>query len=225
MIDGAGFRAAFLLLAFLPLVAWLLVRRARELPPEPVPAGPRGPAWELLRDAGMRRLLTMNWLMTSSWDLHAFMGPVLGHESGLPASVIGTILGVFAIGAAVVRLGLPTIAGRVREWVLVTGATAIARIGFLVYPLSRSALVMGLCSAVIGTSLGAVQPMIMSMLHQITPRHRHGEALAVRLILVNLSSVGMPLLFGVFWTMGALVSVGSRLGVGLRGVRDEGHGP
>jgi hypothetical protein len=75
-----------------------------------------------------------------------------------------------------------------------------------------------------------VQPMVMSMLHQITPRHRHGEAVAVRLIMVNISSVGMPMLFGaaggllgisgVFWVMGAVIGFGSRLGFGLRGVAD-----
>jgi len=65
-----------------------------------------------------------------------------------------------------------------------------------------------------------VQPMIMSTLHQITPEHRHGEALGLRLMSINASSVLMPLLFGVasaavgvaglFWVVGALVGGGSR---------------
>jgi hypothetical protein len=73
--------------------------------------------------------------------------------------------------------------------------------------------------------------MVMSMLHQITPSHRHGEAVALRLMLVNVSSVAMPLLFGalggvvgaagVFWAMGAMVGAGSRLGVGLRGIAED----
>jgi hypothetical protein len=55
-----------------------------------------------------------------------------------------------------------------------------------------------------------VQPMIMSMLHQITPEHRHGEAVGMRMMVINASSVAMPMLFGaagavvgvsaVFWT-------------------------
>jgi MFS family permease len=100
---------------------------------------------------------------------------------------------------------------------------------FLLYPFTQSAATMGLCSILIGMALGLVQPMVMSMLHQITPKHRHGEALAVRLILINLSSVGMPMLFGavggvlgasgVFWAMGTIVGLGSHLGVGLRGLR------
>lgn len=68
--------------------------------------------------------------------------------------------------------------------------------------------------------LGSVQPMVMSMLHQITPHARHGEALGLRLMAINASSVAMPLLFGaagaavgvagMFWAMGALVALGTR---------------
>jgi dipeptide/tripeptide permease len=62
--------------------------------------------------------------------------------------------------------------------------------------------------------------MVMSMLHQITPEARHGEALGLRLMAINASSVLMPMLFGtmgavigiagVFWTVGAVVGAGSR---------------
>src|SRR5260221_9461369 len=48
-----------------------------------------------------------------------------------------------------------------------------------------SALTMGVCSVLLGFSLGSVQPMVMSMLHQITPEHRHGEALGLRLMAIN----------------------------------------
>jgi dipeptide/tripeptide permease len=61
----------------------------------------------------------------------------------------------------------------------------------------------------------------MSTLHQITPPARHGEALGLRLMFINASSVLMPLLFGtagavvgvsvVFWSVGLAVGAGSRL--------------
>ncbi len=66
----------------------------------------------------------------------------------------------------------------------------------------------------------------MSTLHHITPEHRHGEALALRLMAINASSVAMPMLFGalgaaigvsgVFWVMGAVAALGMRLPSGLR---------
>jgi MFS family permease len=229
VIDHGGYRAAFAMLAAMPLLAWALLRRIHEAPIEATASSQKSPAWELLRDPGLRRLMLMNWFMNSSWDLHGFMVPLLGHERGLPASVIGSVLGAFAIAAAIVRLLIPVFARKMSEWVLITGATAVAGLMFLFYPFTESAATMGLCSILIGMALGLVQPMVMSMLHQITPKHRHGEALAVRLILINLSSVGMPMLFGavggvlgasgVFWAMGTIVGLGSHLGVGLRGLR------
>jgi MFS family permease len=85
---------------------------------------------------------------------------------------------------------------------------------------------MGVCSVLVGLSLGGVQPMIMSTLHQITPEHRHGEALGLRLMAINTSSVAMPLLFGslgavvgvagLFWCASASVSLGSRLAWQMR---------
>ena len=90
----------------------------------------------------------------------------------------------------------------------------------------NSPLTMGACSVMLGLALGAVQPMIMSTLHQITPSHRHGEALGLRLMTINGSSVLMQMLFGtagavvgvsiVFWTVGAAVGAGARLGWLLR---------
>jgi hypothetical protein len=76
---------------------------------------------------------------------------------------------------------------------------------------------MGLCSVILGFALGAVQPMVMSMLHQITPHARHGEALGLRLMTINASSVAMPMLFGslgaligiagVFWVVGGVLAL------------------
>jgi hypothetical protein len=46
---------------------------------------------------------------------------------------------------------------------------------FALYPLARSPWLMGLCAALLGVTLGCVQPMIMSTLHRITPDQRHVE--------------------------------------------------
>src|SRR4051812_38755241 len=104
MIDHAGFRLAFLLMAVLPLVAWYWVRNAEELPPVVRAERAHGErAWALLREPMFRRLLIVNWFLSSCWDVHTFVVPVLGHERGLSASAIGSILGGFAIAAALVR--------------------------------------------------------------------------------------------------------------------------
>ncbi len=225
--DSIGYRAAFILLLALPLLCWWLARSARELPMPPSPVhGARPRAWDLLREPMFRRLIFVNWLQSASWDVHTFVLPLLGHERGLSASVIGSILGVFAIAAAVVRILLPVIASRVSERNVITAANVVTACVFAVYPLMTTAVGMGACSMVLGLALGAVQPMVMSMLHQITPHARHGEALGLRLMTLNASSVAMPMLFGaagaligvagVFWVVGGVVAAGTRAVWGLK---------
>ena len=217
-----GYRAAFFLMALLPLVTWFLVRKTRELPALLVANdGTQPKAWDLLREPMFRRLMGVNWLLSSCWDVHTFVVPVLGFERGISASVIGTILGAFALAAAAIRLLMPWLAVHLKEWKVLAASMLATALLFAAYPLTRSALGMGICSVLLGFSLGMVQPMIMSMLHQITPEARHGEALGLRLMAINASSVVMPMLFGsagalvgiagVFWATGALVGVGSRL--------------
>jgi predicted MFS family arabinose efflux permease len=226
LIDHAGFRAAFFLMACLPLAAWFWIRTTQELPPVEVKSETPKRAWDLMREPMFRRLIWVNWLLSSCWDVHTFVVPILGHERGYSASVIGTILGAFAIAAAAVRLLLPLLAHSLREWAVVTVAMVMTALLFAVYPLMPTALSMGVVSVFLGFTLGCVQPMIMSTLHQITPEDRHGEALGLRLMAINGSSVVMPMLFGVagavvgvaglFWVVGVCVGAGAHMASRLK---------
>jgi MFS family permease len=222
MIDALSFRWTFFSLAVLPVITWWVLRKTVELPPVQVAiGGPSTKAWDLMREPTMRRLITVNWLLSSCWDVHTFVVPVLGHERGISASVIGSILGGFALAATGVRLALPLVAATVQERVVITVAMVLTAVMLLAYPFMPTASAMAVCSVMLGLSLGSVQPMIMSMLHQITPASRHGEALGFRMMIMNASSVMMPFLFGstgawvgvslVFWVMGAGVGSGARL--------------
>jgi predicted MFS family arabinose efflux permease len=208
-------------MAVLPIASWFLIQKTRELPPVIAARGGKQPkAWDLLREPTFRRLMLVNWFLASCWDVHTFVVPVLGFERGISASVIGSILGAFAVAAALIRMVMPLVAAHLREWRVLAGAMLITAVLFGVYPLMPSALAMGACSMLLGFALGTVQPMVMSMLHQITPEARHGEALGLRLMAINASSVLMPMLFGsvgaligitgVFWATGAVVGAGSR---------------
>jgi MFS family permease len=225
--DLIGYRAAFSLLALLPVACWLLARGTPELPTTRPPAGaPKPRAWDLLGQPMFRRLLFVNWLQSASWDVHTFVLPILGHERGLSASMIGTILGAFAVAAAAIRVVLPLVASRFSERRVIAVSNVVTALVFAAYPLMSSALGMGACSVVLGVALGAVQPMVMSMLHQITPHARHGEALGLRVMTLNASSVAMPMLFGaagaligvagVFWVVGGVVALGTRSVWGLQ---------
>ncbi len=225
--DVLGFQAAFALMALLPVLTWFILRPVAERThPQASLAESGGKAWDLLREPQMRRLLGVNWLLSSCWDVHTFVVPILGHERDFSASVIGTILGGFAMAAAVIRMCLPWIGRHLHEHQIIAGAMLATGILFGLYPLMPNAWAMGVCSVLLGLVLGSVQPMIMSTLHQITPPHRQGEALGLRLLSINASSVLMPSLFGavgaiagvspVFWVVGASVGLGCRAGWRLR---------
>jgi len=227
LIDHAGFQWAFGAMAVLAIVSWAWVQGTHELPPLQQPADQQNNrAWDLLNNAMFRRLLLVNWFLSACWDVHTFVVPIIGHEKGLSASAIGSILGAFAIAAALIRVVLPFLVAHLQEWQVLTGAMLVTAFFLALYPLMGSALAMGCCSVLLGFSLGTVQPMVMSTLHQITPASRHGEAIGLRLMGINASSVVMPIVFGaagavvgiggVFWCVAAMVGLGSRSAYLLR---------
>jgi MFS family permease len=233
LIDYAGFQWAYAAMALLPVIAWLAIRQAHELPKAIKPEGQENSnVWDLLNEPMFRRLLMVNWFLSACWDVHTFVVPIMGHERGLSASAIGSILGAFAIAASLIRLMLPIVAARMQEWQVITGAMVITSALLGLYPFTSTALGMGACSVLLGLSLGSVQPMVMSTLHQITPEHRHGEALGLRLMGINASSVLMPVVFGaagtvigisgVFWCVSAVVGLGSRSAFLLRVHKNHG---
>ena len=221
LIDLMGFRVAFAVLMLMPLAAMVSARYvpAEADVPRPAAATQHQSSWDLLRSPALRRLLLVNWLLSASWDVHSFVVPILGHERGMSAGAIGLVLGLFAVSVAGVRLLIPVLAHRLSESQVLTGAMLWVAVIFGIYPFVHSAWLMACCASLLGLALGAVQPMVMSTLHHITPHERHGEAIAFRSMALNGSSTVMPLLFGVFgaalgaaslfWMMGLAVGAGS----------------
>ncbi len=219
VIDCLGFTAAYVILTLLPLATLVTARQVPRLPPPLAEHPADRTAWDLLRLPGFGRLLLVNWLLSMCWDVHIFAVPVLGHERGFSASTIGVILGTFTLTVTLVRLVIPWMAHRLSELTVLRTAMVGTGIIFALYPLAPNALLMGGCAALLGLTLGSVQPMVMSMLHHITPDHRHGEALALRSMAMNTSSTLMPLLFGatgalvgaslLFWVVGGAVAAGA----------------
>ncbi|MCZ2090292.1 MAG: MFS transporter [Burkholderiales bacterium] len=222
--DTSAYRIAFAAVAVLPLACWWLVRRMPEADPAPLPvdSDEAHSALDLLASAPLRRLLVANWLQGMAWDVHTFVLPLLGHERNLEASVIGALMGAFALAAALIRIALPLLARSYAEWQVIFAAMLLAAGALLAYPWMPEAWSMGACSMLLGVALGAVQPMVLSLLHEVAPSARQGEAMALRSLVMNASSFAMPMLFG---TIGAVVGtaglfwlVAGVLGVGARSV-------
>jgi MFS family permease len=219
VIDAAGFRAAFAVMLCLPLLSWFYARRVPRSTPTPPAAAGEGTAWDLLALPGLKRLMLVNLLLSACWDVHTFAVPVLGHERGFSASTIGLVLGSFTLSVTAVRLVIPALAHRMREVTVLRAAMVGTGLVFAAYPFASNPWVMAMLAMSLGVTLGCVQPMIMSGLHHLTPVARHGEAIALRSIVINLSSSVLPLVFGaagaaigvasLFWSVGAATAAGS----------------
>lgn len=218
--DATGFRAAFGLMGVFTLCSWLLLRTLPEIPPAPSQQAARRDIGSLLRTPGIVTMLLVNAAISMAWEVHNVILPILGTERGYPASTIGLILGVLALAAAGVRVLIPWLTRYLSERTLMLTALSCSVLIFLVYPLMTSPLTMGITACLLGLAMGSIQPMILAGLYQSAPEGRQSEALGLRLVSVNLSSVFTPLVTGALstvvgaaaalWMASALVATGIR---------------
>lgn len=232
LIDGAGFSWAYAALMALPLLSLWIARGVPLLHSRRVDGTetdkPRRDIRSLLAVPGLRRLLFVNWLLSASWDVHSFAVPVLGFARHYSASTIGLVLGVFTLAVTLVRFVMPLLSHRIDEVRLLWGAMVLTAAVFMFYPFAATPWLMAMCAALLGLTLGAVQPTVVSALYQLSPAGREGEAIALRSMAISASNTLMPLVFGaagtvigpgaVFWIMGTVVGAGSWAARGLHRV-------
>ncbi|MCV2370113.1 MFS transporter [Roseateles oligotrophus] len=197
LIDYVSFRAAFGLAVVLPILAWVMIVKVPRHTPKPHSAASRAkPAWDLLRQPALRYLLLLNVVLASAWDAHSFVVPVIGHAKGLSASSIGLVLASFSVAAMLVRLAIIRWSKQLDEVTALRVAMLMATATLAVYAWLPGTAGLMLGSALLGLALGSVQPMVMAMLHQVTPADRHGQALGLRMVATNGATVAMPIGFG-----------------------------
>ena len=166
-IDTLGFRKTFCLLSLFAVCSLaLLVSRRMSLPHKPHD-GSKAEApstWGLLRNIELRRLFIVSGLLASAWDLFVFVMPIYGTSIGLSASTIGLILGSFAAATFAVRLALPWISRRMREWPMITTTFCIACVAYALFPTVQAVPRLAAIAFLLGLGLGATQPSIMALL-------------------------------------------------------------
>jgi predicted MFS family arabinose efflux permease len=152
---------------------------------------------ELLADPELRRIFLITALLASAWDLFAFAMPVHGTAIGLSATTIGLILSSFAFATFVIRLVLPWLGRRVREWTMITATFVISAIAYGLFPAMETVGFIALNAFLLGLGLGATQPSILALTFAKTPPGRAAEALGIRSLMMNASHTFLPLAFGV----------------------------
>lgn len=203
-IDQLGHRFSFLVLALftvMPAVVLALVglpdTRRRPAAPVEGASGEKPRMFDLLRSAEMRNLFIAIGVLTVAWDIYTFAMPLYGTQIGLSASQIGIVMGSFAAASFMVRLAMPFVASRVRPWQLITVSMLLAAASYAAIPFSHSVGTLMAIMFVLGASLGAPHPMVLTLLHHSAPAGRAGEAVGLRTMFINTSQTAMPLVFGV----------------------------
>jgi len=220
-IEGLGHANAFAILGGFPLAALaLLFFRKQALPrPEVGAPGRRSGVLDLLRIRALRNTFVVSLLLAMGWDLYTFLIPLYGARIGLAAGTIGAIMSTFAVATFTVRLLMPFLVRRIRHWVLIASAMAVAGTAYLLFPFVETVPLLIALSFLLGLGLGSAQPIIMSLLYEASPPGRQGEAVGLRTSLLNGSHTLIPLgsgalsvAFGmtpVFWLLAAFLLGGA----------------
>lgn len=217
-IDLAGHARAFMLLSVFPAVALVLMAVVGNRGPKaaPLPARPAGlHVMDLLRNAPLRAVFIVSGLLSMAWDMFTFMVPVQGARIGLSASTIGIIMATFGVATFVVRAALPWIARNLSEWQTLAAALAITAFVYFLFPLFSAVPVLLALAFLLGLGLGATQPMVLSLIHIVSPPGRTGEAVGVRTTLMNASHTVLPLAFGALGAAAGMIPAFWALAIAL----------
>jgi MFS family permease len=198
-IDGFGHRWTFPLLAAWTVAPGIILLVGKQLlPPLQARHGEKkhGSILELMRIPRLRDTFIAGGILSSAWDLYQFLLPIYGHSIGLSASVIGMVLSSFAVAIFVVRAFIPRLARRYGEGTLITAAIFIACIAFIIFPFSQNAWLLAAGSVILGCGVGCGQPLSLTLIYNLSPPGRQGEATGVRVSVNHMTHVAVPLFFG-----------------------------
>jgi MFS family permease len=228
-IDGAGFRATYLVMAAIALVpAIMLASYPALVPPRAAHSEPEtsGGSLALLGDPGLRRTLIMSGVTLTGIELFSFYFPVYGSSIGLSASAIGMVMSSYAVAAFLVRLGMHRAARAIGEGGVLTTSLFIAGATFLLVPFVSQAPLLAVVAFLLGIGLGCAQPLTILLTYNHAPAGRSGEALGMRLTVNKLTQIAVPLIFGglgsafgllpVFWADGAFLLAGGFMSLAER---------
>ena len=161
----------------------------------------------LLKNVVLRQTLITSGIVLTGTDLFQFYMPIYGRAIGLSASVIGIILGMFAVAAFVVRLIMPRLVKRHGADAVLVGSLYMGAAAYLLFPLFETPILLAAMAFVLGLGMGCSQPVSLMLIYDRAPAGRSGEALGLRLMINNFTHIAVPMLFGSLGTAFGVVPV------------------
>lgn len=152
----------------------------------------RMPLGEILRAPGMKNAVFASFVTLVAIDLLMAYLPLWAEGRGITAVAVGWLLAIRGAGSLLSRLCLPYLVGRFRH-------LAVASVSTLLTSASMAGLIFadlvgaGILVAIIGMTLGLMQPLTMSWVVLLAPAGSVGAALALRLTANRFGQVAVPL--------------------------------
>ncbi len=206
LLVGAG----LFLLSFTPVFSRVMtVKRGAKK----ASAEKKGSAVDFLKLSAMRAVLISSVLISVAWEVGNLMIPVYCRSASLTPSQIGWILGSFSVASFCVRLLMPILMVHLGEWRLISLTMLVSGLAFIAFPAFENVFALMACAFVLGMGLGASLPNMMSLVYRLAPPERVGEAIGLRLMMINMSKSTFPIAMG---ALGTIIGAGSSLfGLGL----------
>ena len=163
---------------------------------------------DFFRDPPMRAVLVCSVVVSVAWEVGNLLIPVYCASVKLSPSDIGWVLGSFSAASFAVRLLMPYLMRHMREWIMIALTLLISALAFVLFPFFESQLPLMACAFLLGLGLGASLPNMMSLVYRLAPKGRTGEAIGLRLMLINSSKATFPVAMG---ALGAVIGAGASL--------------
>jgi MFS family permease len=96
----------------------------------------------------------------------------------------------------VVRAFIPALSQRYGEARLITAAIFLAGVAFVMFAFSQSVWTLTAASIVLGCGVGCGQPLSLTLIYNLSPPGRQGEATGVRVSVNHMTNIAVPLFFG-----------------------------
>ena len=216
-IDHLGYASAALVIVALSASALIVLLVGwRRLPAANPSLAAVSKPGDLPADPGVWRMLAASAMVQLGTDLFQFYIPIYGHEIGLSASAIGSVLASFAVAAFVVRLFLPTLVKKAQPERVLMSSFYAGAVGFLMVPFLHSIPLLCLASFLFGVGMGCGTPLTVMLMFNRSSQGRSGRTLGIRLTTTNAVRVLGPIVFGaigtafgvppVFWINAAIMA-------------------
>ena len=228
-IEYLGHASAYLIFSISTLAPIMVISlhpklRKFELPKS---SGGRHSAFDLLRMPELRKVMIIGAMVVTGWDLYSFYLPIYAHSIKLPASMIGIILGTFAVATFIVRFSLPFLTRRYNSRRVLSVSMFWGAAMFLLFPFVKDVWLLGALSFSIGLALGCGQPVTLLLAYNRSPEGRTGEATGIRFAFNHLAHSTVPIAAGalssafgvapVFMMISAVLAMSGYLGSKVKG--------